>query len=349
MPNEIAEAQVNQVQRIYVKYVFLDVVRFSYQRSAEAQLEIVLNLNQFVRSALHQHNIDMGSCLLLPTGDGMCIGLLGANIVYDLHLKVALSILQELDIYNEATNDQTRRFQLRIGINQNTDITFGDVNDRQNLAGAGINLASRIMGFSDGNQIFVSEAVFDELQPSEKYLNSFRAQKKRVKHGLQIKAHQFVGSGHRGENTGVPVEFDPPLSQFVAYYFANAIVSRSRILDALKDSGSSLTENAVVVWLYFSAHDSVEKATATETQPYRRGYEKHLSFDEAIKNYCSVEIAFLSAAFAERLYYEILGEHSFNGYIDTGRSIFAPIFVTDKGKQKLKREWPKLWDEFGLG
>jgi class 3 adenylate cyclase len=347
--NETEKALVNEVQRVVVKYVFVDVVQFSHKRSAEAQLEIVLTLNKIVRLVLDENNVDTKSRLLLPTGDGVCIALLGSDMVYDLHLKIALGILETLDSHNESVKDSTRRFELRIGINQSSsDITFVDVNDRPNLAGAGINLASRIMGFGEGNQIFVSESVFSDLQPSEKYLDKFRAKKKRVKHGLEITAHQFIGIGHRGLNTDVLAESDPSLSEFVAHYFAHSISNRTKILQVLKDSDTSLTEHAIVVFLYFSAQDSLERLSATDIKPYRPGHRKDLGFDQEIENYSRLDVAYLSHAFAERLFFDYLVQYYDNGYIDTRRSLWSPIFVSDKGKQKLKKEWPKVWDDFGL-
>ena len=65
----------NKVTRCYAKYIFLDVVQFS-KRSAEAQSEIVLMLNQIVDQALKSVEVTDDDSILIPTGDGLCIALI---------------------------------------------------------------------------------------------------------------------------------------------------------------------------------------------------------------------------------------------------------------------------------
>src|SRR2546423_5698236 len=136
-----------EVIRRPAKYIFLDVVQFS-MRTAEDQSRIVHRLNSIVRESLGSHGIKEEDRILIPTGDGMCIALIGLH-QYDVHVRFALSILKSLHNYNEATAERARRFQIRIGINQNTDILVQDINNRTNIAGAGINDASRVMGQAD--------------------------------------------------------------------------------------------------------------------------------------------------------------------------------------------------------
>jgi hypothetical protein len=265
-------------------------------------------------------------------------------------MLVALRILHELDAYNKSIDDAARQFQIRIGIHENWDILVADVNDRPNLAGAGINLTSRIMGFGDGNNIFISEALFHQLQSSEKYADKFRPYSKRIKHSLlPMKAFQYIGEGHIGLSVRTPAEFDPPLSRLVAYYFAHAIVRRREILELMRESDFSLRSHAIAAALYFLAEDSIEKADATETQPYKEARNTHIPFEEQIKNYSTVDVAFLTHAFVERLFFELFGKYEHIGYVETSRSLYACIFVTDKGKKKLKADRPEIWNEFELG
>ena len=126
------------VVRRYAKYIFLDVVGFS-KRSAEAQSQIVKALNSIVHAALRQCQVDDQDRILIPTGDGMCIALVNIQLPYDIHIQTALQILKLLSEHNQSTPDASRQFEVRIGINQNTDILVQDVNDRPNIAGAGIN------------------------------------------------------------------------------------------------------------------------------------------------------------------------------------------------------------------
>lgn len=55
-----------------------------------------------------------------------------------------------------------------MGINTNADNLVTDINGARNLAGAGINIAQRVMDSADGNQILVSHSVYDTLRDREK-------------------------------------------------------------------------------------------------------------------------------------------------------------------------------------
>src|SRR2546423_1288613 len=107
------ESSTLEVIRRYVKYVFLDVVRFS-ERSAEAQSEIVIKLNEIVRQALDSHNVKRdGDLVLIPTGDGMCIALLSHDLPYDVHIQFALTVLSLVAQNKESTQEDSRRFEVR--------------------------------------------------------------------------------------------------------------------------------------------------------------------------------------------------------------------------------------------
>ena len=181
-----------RVERRRASYVFLDVVQFS-KRTPEAQSEIVHGLNRTVLSALEEYDVKAEERLLLPTGDGLAIALLGD--VFDLHLKLALCILKNVEEFNISVADSDlphkRRFQIRIGLNQGTDILVTDINERPNLAGAAINLAFRIMDLADGGQILVGQQVYNDLQPSEMYVNQFRAFRQRLN---TKRRYQFINS-----------------------------------------------------------------------------------------------------------------------------------------------------------
>ena len=217
-----------EVIRRYAKYIFLDVVLFS-NRSAEAQSDIVTQLNGIVRQSLEKHGVNSDDCILIPTGDGMCIAIISLNIQYDIHIQISLSILALLNAYNKAKPDKSRQFQVRIGINQNTDILVTDINERKNIAGAGINMASRIMDKADWGQILVSQTVYDELQPSEAYMDKFKPFNALAKHNLNFRVYQYTADGYPGLNCEIPNEFvkkevsEDKLSKIVAYYLAHAI------------------------------------------------------------------------------------------------------------------------------
>jgi class 3 adenylate cyclase len=339
-----------EVIRRPAKYIFLDVVQFS-MRTAEDQSRIVHRLNSIVRESLGSHGIKEEDRILIPTGDGMCIALIGLH-QYDVHVRFALSILKSLHNYNAATAKRARQFQIRIGINQNTDILVQDINNRTNIAGAGINDASRVMGQADGNQILVSRAVFDELQPTEKYLRSFRRLIAVVKHNRQLEVYQYVSQAHEGLNTDVPSAWVIRMPPVVAYYLAHAIQNRDFLLKH-QNQGDVVVAIALL-WLL--ANDSYGRSSSTETNPHVELAPKDLlsrifglnmsfsqrffSFSRTDGNVAGVLIAML------QLVLEVLGQYQ--NYFEPGK--FPPnfIFVNQLGKGKLIEEWPGIWAEFNL-
>src|SRR5207237_6328837 len=55
------------------------------------------------------------------------------------------------------------RLQLRMGVHSGPVDQIKDVNDRLNVAGAGINIAQRVMDCGDAGHILVSKRVADDL------------------------------------------------------------------------------------------------------------------------------------------------------------------------------------------
>lgn len=206
----------------FVKYLYLDVVGFS-KRTAEAQVDVITALNRIatrVVAALPSHELHQVEAyatvigtrerqIYLPTGDGLCICLLDPLWPYDVHLHVGLEILRLVDEWNEAQTDDQRRFQVRIGLNHNYDNLVVDINNRPNLAGAGINYSQRVMNFADGNQILVSEAVYDVLRYRERYAHSFRRYAGVAKHGVNLNVYQFIDGSFPFLSSDSPAAFDP--------------------------------------------------------------------------------------------------------------------------------------------
>ncbi len=198
---------------IPAKHIVLDVVDFTNNRSVEAQTDIVHALNSIVQSSVQHENIPKEKILFLPSGDN--IGIVLCNVEapeypYDTHLQIALRILSGIHAYNEHMTDAMRQFQVRIGLNAHHDTLVTDINDQPNIAGAGINMAARIMRVADGNQMLVGRAVYDILQCREKYMYAFTAYEATVQHNLVIPVYQFVASGHLGLNTDTPRSLQKP-------------------------------------------------------------------------------------------------------------------------------------------
>lgn len=174
------------------RYIFLDIVSYSHNRTVEAQSDIIDVFNKIVKDALHQSKILEKQRILIPTGDGVCIALLNMNEPFDVHMEVALKVLELLSKYNQSEKDEMRQFQVRIGINENTDNLIIDINGNKNVAGAGITEAQRIMDQGEPNTILVGHTVYNHLYQREKYINKFKEYTVIVKHKKKMEVYQYL-------------------------------------------------------------------------------------------------------------------------------------------------------------
>jgi class 3 adenylate cyclase len=341
-----------------VKYVFLDVVAFTHNRSVETQSDIVRSLNAIVKASIEANRIPEENQILIPTGDGICVALLNVDCLtrlespYDVHLRIALDILARLEEYNSSqSQDEDHKFKVRIGVNENVDNIIIDINGRRNVAGDGINTAQRIMSLADGNQILVSSAVYTTLRIRDKYFKSaFKTlPNTKIKHGLELSVHQHVAADNVGLNTELPQRFnvsakpEPRLTQIAAYYFAHAIKNQAFFI---KHADSS-DEYRGVALLYFLAEDSVELAQATSidsvnptTASFGSDLESQFKYLESITFWILVTLKNL-----------IVERHldDFYTYFESDRfNIRHYLFINQKGKDKLKKEWNQIWEQFAL-
>jgi class 3 adenylate cyclase len=338
---------MTEARIIEAKYVFLDIVGFTRDRHVEAQAACVEKLNKIVRIALDSVvDVAPEDRILLPTGDGMCIVLLGRDAPYDIHVQVALAILANLDANNDQTEDEMLRFKVRIGINANEDNLITDINGNPNMAGSGINVAQRVMDSADGNQILVSTRVHETLRDRKKYMGMFRGYSATTKHGLSVPVYQLVKEGERGLNVDVPRNFqkpapvekeEPRLTKHVAYYLAHAIRNRP-ILVENKDK-------------IYDDDDSRRQSESTEVEyTYTRTYKaKSATFWEQYEHYRSQD-SYVMSDFGHFIQFgneEYLSRYSYCFVKDNiGLSDYRA--ASERGREKLKRDWPEIWEEFGL-
>jgi len=178
------------VIKVDAKYVFLDVVGYTTY-NIENQATIVESIEGIVKGAISDCYF-LGSfsspVYYLPTGDGTCI-VLENETEDDQHMKVALSVLKRIFKYNASA---TVKFEARIGVNENKDIAYYDINGNRNFAGRGINYASRIMSLADGGQILVGAAVFERLADTSAYQNKFKDFPVSIRHDRTITVYQFI-------------------------------------------------------------------------------------------------------------------------------------------------------------
>lgn len=237
---------------------------------------------------------------------------------------------------------------MRVGINENDDNLLIDINGQNNLAGAGINIAQRVMSAADGNQILVGQPVFEILRHREAYMNHFRSYSAKAKHGLSLPVHQLTLPAP-GVNTEIPLQFravvpqEIKLTALIAFYLAHAISLRSSLKDLIKLNAASY---ALTILLWYLATDSEDELEAGETQPFRPktwGAGK-ATFKQQFEHYNDNGDFWLRCDLA-RFIVEELSAYA-NCFEDNIH--FQCIFVNQRGKDKLKREFPKIWVKFDL-
>ena len=161
--------------------LFLDIVGFS-RLLADEQKELVQELNQIVRETKQFQAAEAeGKLTRLPTGDGMVLVFTNDP---EAPVECALEISQKL---------QSRpQLKLRMGIHSGPVNPFADVNDQSNLAGAGINVAQRVVGCGDAGHILLSKHFAEDLEHYVQWRSHLHdIGRVEVKHGARISVVNF--------------------------------------------------------------------------------------------------------------------------------------------------------------
>ncbi len=172
--------------------LFIDIVGYSKlllddQKGRLGQLtEIVLATPQVKESTNEQ-------LIKLPTGDGMALVFRNSS---EEPARCALEIAQALK--------QRPDIQVRMGVHSGPVSEVIDVSGRTNMAGAGINMAQRVMDCGDAGHILVSQRAADDLKHYARwrpYLHEVGEYE--VKHGEIISVVNFyddkVGNPSRSQ------------------------------------------------------------------------------------------------------------------------------------------------------
>ena len=133
--------------------LFIDIVGYSKLLITE-QSERMQKLREIVRDT-EQFRLAQaeGRLLRLPTGDG---GALVFRTSSEAPVLCALEISKELKKHRE--------LQVRMGIHSGPVNEITDLNEQANIAGAGINVAQRIMDCGDAGHILLSKHVAEDLE-----------------------------------------------------------------------------------------------------------------------------------------------------------------------------------------
>src|SRR5207249_453362 len=175
--------------------LFIDIVGYSTLLINE-QSKLFRELNEVVQQSAQFRRADAeGHLVRLPTGDGMAL------VFRD-------SAESPVECALEVSGTLHNRIPVRMGIHSGPVNEVLDVNNRPNLAGAGINIAQRIMDCGDAGHILLSKRVAEDLEQYARwkpYLHHLGECE--VKHAVRV----AVVNLHTPEagNPALPAKFEP--------------------------------------------------------------------------------------------------------------------------------------------
>jgi len=156
--------------------LLIDVTGYS-KLLVDDQIELLRELNQIVRTTECFRTAEKtGKLIRVPTGDGMALLFFHSP---EEPVRCALEISKALQ--------EHPHIQLRMGVHSGPVNRVPDVNDKTNMAGAGINVAQRVLDCGDAGHILLSEHVADDLAQYrhwKPYLHDLGECE--VKHGLHL-------------------------------------------------------------------------------------------------------------------------------------------------------------------
>src|SRR5262249_10298107 len=152
MPNQETTKQRSEIAHV----LFIDIVGYSKLLTNEQKARIE-TLKNIVRGTEQYRKAKAEEKLLgLPTGDG------GALVFRNDHEAPALCAME---ISRELRNHP--ELHVRMGIHSGPVNEISDLNQQANVAGAGINIAQRVMDCGDAGHILISRHVAEDLEQDE--------------------------------------------------------------------------------------------------------------------------------------------------------------------------------------
>ncbi len=219
--------------------LFIDIVGYSKLLTSE-QRERQQELNRIVRETEQFREAEAaGKLIRVPTGDGMVLAFFTNP---DAPVRCAIAISGAL----RGRAD----LPLRMGIHSGPVDLVTDVNDKPNLAGAGVNIAQRVMDCGDAGHILLSGRAADDLgQHAQWQAQLHDLGEAEVKHGVRVR----VVSLYRGEagNAALPQKLR-----------RQRLVKRRRFLIAAIAAASLIIAIGLGTWAWQRHVKALERATA---------------------------------------------------------------------------------------
>jgi TolB-like protein/class 3 adenylate cyclase len=172
-----------EIQLEIAHVLFIDIIGYS-KLSINDQRAAIDELNQIVRRSEQFQNAEAAARLIkIPTGDGMALVFYKSP---EEPVECATEISRALKNHP--------KLQLRMGVHSGPISGLVDVTERANVAGAGINIAQRVMDCGDAGHILLSRRVaedLDQYDPWRPFLHDLGTCE--VKHGVRVGVVNLCG------------------------------------------------------------------------------------------------------------------------------------------------------------
>jgi len=168
-PSSVSELELGHV-------LFMDIVGYS-KLLIDEQTDLSRQLNQIVRNTEQVQSAEAkGKLIRLPTGDGMAL-------VFFTNPQAPMQCAVEI---SRALRERPT-IKLRMGIHSGPVNAVADVNERENVAGIGINMAQRVMDCGDAGHILLSKRVAEDLAQYGRWRSQLHELGEvEVKHGVKV-------------------------------------------------------------------------------------------------------------------------------------------------------------------
>jgi TolB-like protein/class 3 adenylate cyclase/Flp pilus assembly protein TadD len=239
--------------------LFIDIVGYSKLLISE-QSEQIQKLKEIVRGTEQVRLAEAeGKLLRLPTGDG---GELVFRNSPEAPVLCAIEISQELKRHPE--------LRVRMGIHSGPVNEVTDLNEQANIAGAGINLAQRVMDCGDAGHILLSRHVAEDLEHYSQWRSHLHDLGEcEVKHGQKMSIVNLyddqIGNPQRPEKFGKTSEHQRTMATISRQ---SRIVQRKNLAIAV---AAMITIASAVVLLYFAQrrnHGSIAPQKSIAVLPF---------------------------------------------------------------------------------
>jgi class 3 adenylate cyclase len=240
--------------RLEIAHVlFIDIVGYS-KRLIDEQHELLQALNQTIRNTEAFRSAETsGNLIRVPTGDGMALVF---STTPEAPVQCALEISKALRSHSE--------LQVRMGIHSGPVSGIMDVNDRSNIAGAGINVAQRVMDCGDAGHILLSKRVAEDLEQYRQWRPHLHELGEcEVKHGARVSLVNLY-SGEVG-NPAIPEKLKKERETAAA---APYVPTNRRKLAFL--ASAILVTIALVIGFWAFSHRPSQKVANALTSPEKR-------------------------------------------------------------------------------